>query len=103
MKRFCLFQFLVLFLLTPLFADQFQPLECLQKDLPFVHSIIKEDFSGYADSEKIRQEIQATFAELQTSMKTCNSKLDYVKAIKRYFSSLHDPHIQPLWNFSEKY
>ena len=102
-KKYILLQFLFVLILNPIFAENFQSSECLKKDLCYIHSIIKEDFSGYADSEVIRKNINAKYEKLQKTIESCNSKVDYVKAIKEYFASLHDPHIQPIWNYSKKY
>jgi|GEM_PF-4394873 hypothetical protein len=72
-------------------------------DLNYIHDSIKSNFVGYTHSPEIRKNTDAAYLRELDLAKECQSNLDYIKSIKRYFAVFNDPHVKAIWNGTEKY
>lgn len=70
----------------------------LKSDLNYIHESLKNNFSGYLHSEALRKTSDEVFDQELAKAKDCKSNIDYMRAIKRYFASFHDPHVKAVWN-----
>jgi|LULL01.1.fsa_nt_gb hypothetical protein len=79
--------------------------ECsfIDRDLSYIHNVIKNDFSGYHHDKALKNKADENYHLLKKGIPNCESRLDYVRTIKKYFSILDDPHIQPVWNYISLY
>ena len=64
-------------------------------DLRFVHELMADSNSNYNGNAEQKIESDAAYSAIVA--KSCSSNLDYVRAIKRYLASYHDPHVNSLW------
>ncbi len=67
----------------------------LPDELNFIHKTLAENNSDYNGSDQLKSQSELVFNEERG--RKCESELDYVRSIKRYLASFHDPHITSLW------
>ncbi|MBT4790937.1 MAG: hypothetical protein HON90_05150, partial [Halobacteriovoraceae bacterium] len=75
----------------------------LAPELSSIHEIIKADFSGYSHRKSLRELVDQTYSNLIQEASKCSSNIDYTRTIKKYFAVVKDPHIQPVWQYTERY
>lgn len=69
-----------------------------ETDLNYIHNSIKTNFVGYTHSPELKKNADSTYLAEMALARKCQSNLDYIKGIKRYFSTFNDPHVKALWN-----
>lgn len=75
----------------------------LNKDLNYIYNSTKENLSVYQYDQELKRRVDSIYQEEIQRAQSCQSESDYVKGIRRYFASFHDPHLQPLWQVKDSY
>ena len=75
----------------------------MREELQYIHHSVQNNFSGYTHSRHLRESSDQVFAEVLSTSTNCNSQTDYVRSIRRYLASFHDPHVKANWFGVSKY
>lgn len=72
----------------------------LETDLKYIHGSISNNFVGYVHNKTIKEKADRQFQTEMNLVGKCNSNVEYLKSIRRYFAVFHDPHVGPRWELS---
>lgn len=73
----------------------------LAEDLNYIQNSMHSNLAVYQFDADLKKRVDQAYMVEKENAKSCATDTDYFRTIRSYFSSFHDPHLQPWWQISE--